>query len=387
MKPIVLVLIAHYLPGYRSGGPLRSVANIVAHLSGEYEFKIITADRDIGDAVPYDEVPINSWTDLSGVSVFYCSPREMSLMRLARLINSTPHDILYLNSFFSKTVSVIPILAHRFGLLCEKPIVLAPRGEFSSGALALKRHKKTMYIKFSKALGLHRKVYWQASSEFEKEDIQRAMGADQDRIWIASDLPASISASVQSSFKNEGNALKIVFLSRISAKKNLGYALERLSKLDIQVVFNIYGPAEDATYWRDCEAQISTLPPNIQVLYHGTVLPEDVPSIMASHDLFFLPTRGENYGHVIAEALSVGTPVLISDATPWRDLAKQGLGADLPLHDPSGFNMYIEQLHSAGAEHRHHLRYNIIQTYQAMVADNDDVSRNRDMFSWALDQS
>jgi len=28
--------------------------------------------------------------------------------------------------------------------------------------------------------------------------------------------------------------------------------------------------------------------------------------VLASHDLFFLPTLGENYGHVIVEALGVG---------------------------------------------------------------------------------
>ena len=34
------------------------------------------------------------------------------------------------------------------------------------------------------------------------------------------------------------------------------------------------------------------------------------------YDLLFLPTKGENFGHVILESMSAGTPVLISDTTP-----------------------------------------------------------------------
>ena len=72
---------------------------------------------------------------------------------------------------------------------------------------------------------------------------------------------------------------------------------------------------------------------------------------MAANDLFFLPTRGENFGHVIAEALSVGTPVLISDQTPWRKLAAVGLGHDLPLAVPvigSGLRVAVVKSDSHG---------------------------------------
>lgn len=95
--------------------------------------------------------------------------------------------------------------------------------------------------------------------------------------------------------------------------------------------FNIYGPQEDQAYWRQCESLIDALPKHIQVHSFGAVPPHQVSDIMASHDLFFLPTRGENYGHVIAEALSAGTPVLISDTTAWRDLQQAGVGWDLSL--------------------------------------------------------
>jgi glycosyltransferase involved in cell wall biosynthesis len=47
-------------------------------------------------------------------------------------------------------------------------------------------------------------------------------------------------------------------------------------------------------------------------------MPDDVPGTFAQYDLFAFPSRGENFGHVVLESLSVGTPVLVSDRTPWK---------------------------------------------------------------------
>ena len=50
-----------------------------------------------------------------------------------------------------------------------------------------------------------------------------------------------------------------------------------------------------------------------------------------------LPTLGENFGHVISEALVGGCPVIISDQTPWRDLEKEQVGWDIDLNDEVSF--------------------------------------------------
>ena len=64
---------------------------------------------------------------------------------------------------------------------------------------------------------------------------------------------------------------------------------------------------------------------------------------MREHDLFFLPTLGENFGHVILEALYAGCPVLISDQTPWRDLEEKGIGWDLALSKPEMFQDVLQR--------------------------------------------
>lgn len=56
---------------------------------------------------------------------------------------------------------------------------------------------------------------------------------------------------------------------------------------------------------------------------------------LEGHHVFLFPTLGENYGHVIQEALSAGCVTLISDQPPpWQDLEESGVGASIPLDQP-----------------------------------------------------
>ena len=99
MKPNVLTFCGHYLPGYKSGGPVRSIANMVNILSDEISFSIVTSDRDLLDRMPYPGIKVDSWNSVGKAQVYYCSPENRSIRSFSRLINATPHDILYLNSF------------------------------------------------------------------------------------------------------------------------------------------------------------------------------------------------------------------------------------------------------------------------------------------------
>jgi len=131
MKPIVLVLISHYLPGFKVGGPLRSIVNMVDRLADEFDFRIFTSDRDLGDQVPYPDVATDCWVEVGGAMVYYASPKTRSLSGMAKFLRNNPHDLLYINSFFSFSNSLLPLLISRLTDRSLVPVVIAPRGEFS----------------------------------------------------------------------------------------------------------------------------------------------------------------------------------------------------------------------------------------------------------------
>lgn len=344
MKKKILIFVEYYIPGFKAGGPLRTIANMVEHLSEDVEFYIVTGDRDLGDMQPYNDVLVNEWVQVGRAQVFYCSPNKQSISSFVHLINSTPHDILYLNSFFSPTYTLKPLLAHSFCKLSNTPVLLAPRGEFSEGALRIKNVKKKIFIFVARLVGLYDDISWHASSEYEVADIKKLFPLMSDNVLVALDLPTKVNLNMIRIEEREEkkDVLKVIFLSRISPKKNLDYALKILSKVCGNIIFDIYGPIEDEVYWVKCQSLISLLPDNIKIDYRGLVVPNDVSEIFINYDLFLFPTHGENYGHVIAEALSVGTPVLLSDQTPWRNLEMEGLGWDLSLDDMERFVEIVE---------------------------------------------
>lgn len=342
LKFNILVFLDSYLPGFKAGGPIRTLTNMVDRFGNDFQFKIITSDRDINDTRPYPGIKTDDWNKVGKAEVFYISSDMKLIGEFKRNLCSIEYDIIYLNSFFSPYFTIIPLLLRRLRLIPEKAVVVAPRGEFSGGALELKKIKKKLYILVAKILGIYRGVVWQASSEYEESDIRRWFGEDA-TVFIAPDLASLLPLTEEQSIKyKKKGSIKILFLSRISRKKNLVGALKLLKDIKGKIQFDIYGPLEDKIYWAECEKIISTLPDNIQVHYRGRVSHDQVTGIMSDHDLFFFPTLGENFGHVILEALCAGCPVLISDQTPWRGLEEKGVGWDLSLEQPDRFREKLQ---------------------------------------------
>jgi len=388
----ILVFMGFYLPGYKAGGPIKTIFNMVEQLSGEYEFLIVTRDRDSGDAEPYVNVPLNQWVQVGKAHVFYCPPKQQSVSGFAKVINNTEFDVLYLNSFFDPVFTLKPLLARYLGGTTKMPLVLAPRGEFSEGAVRLKWPKKKLFILVARLFKLYKNIIWQASSEHEFEDIKRVFHVSDEDILIALDLTEKV--SLQEVVMKESNAtsdtphfLRIVFLSRISPKKNLDYALNLLQKATTPIQFDIYGPKEDAEYWSQCSSLISALPKNVVVNYCGSVHPSDVSDVFSNYDLFLFPTRGENYGHVIAESLSVGTPVLISDQTPWLNLEADGLGWEFPLSDTDKFLSSIELCAQTSTVERYRCREQIVEMAQKRINNPDDIKANKALFKFAINSN
>lgn len=380
----VLFFLDYYLPGCKAGGPIRSLANMVDQLGNKFNFKVITRDRDFGDCAPYSGIVSNTWHSVGKAQVFYLSPQNLSLKILRHLICSTNPDIIYLNSFFSPVFTIKPLFLRRLGLIPNIPVIVAPRGEFSPGALAIKSFKKHIYLKTSKILCLYRNVVWQASSEYEEKDIRHWFGNCVEVI-VAPNIPSSIAGlrttlSNYTEHKKITGKLKIIFLSRVARKKNLHGALRMLDNLKGEVQFDIYGPLEDLNYWAECKRVINLLPNNIRVQYMGSVEHDKVINIIREHDLFFLPTLGENYGHVIVEALVAGCPVLISDQTPWRNLEEKDVGWDLPLGHPEKFQDVLQKCINMNEQEYNILSNKAYKFGLKIVEDKVALNLNRELF-------
>lgn len=338
------MFVPRYLPGYKSGGPIRTVSNMIIHLSPFYDFYVVTRDRDAADIDRYPGIQADSWNQVGSASVLYCS--SIGVSTLKRAYDEVKPNVINLNSL-QDTFTRLAVQLRWIGFFGKTPVILAPRGELSIGAMAVKRTKKALYRNFAKLIGLHEKLHWQVSTQREREDLVRVAPAwriHPNTIHEARDICNEHSSAAPRHLKTPGS-LKLVFLSRISEMKNLHFLLAIIAKVRGDVTLNIFGPvaAKDEAYWQTCRSKLARLPANISVAYHGSLDHAEVPRVLHEHHFFILPTRGENFCHAAVESFVNGTPVILSDQTPWLNLDAAHAGFDIRLEDSESWISVLQK--------------------------------------------
>jgi glycosyltransferase involved in cell wall biosynthesis len=294
------------------------------------------------------------WAVSGATHVYYAADGELTFAFYRKILRDIAPDFIYLNSLFDRDFSIKPFLI--FGRGRSVPIILAPRGELSPGALGLKAFRKLIFIILAKVFKFYKCVSWHASSVSEQEQILSVLDPDRLQVFLASNLSdASKQALAQKIIKKPG-VLRIVLAARISPMKNTLAAIRMSAQLKGEVELDLWGPLENTEYWSACQQQVQLCPPNVKVHYRGEAEHEKLHALLQGYDLMLLPTLGENFGHSIIEALSAGLPVIISNRTPWKNLMAEGVGADLPLEDELEFVHQLEYFQSMGERDMENVR-------------------------------
>jgi len=277
VKKKLLFLIDYYLPSYKTGGPIVSVSSLVELLGKDANIQIMTRCHDLGSTKTFSQVIPGEDKDVGKATVIYLKRRGYSFRALLKRINAYHPNVIYLNSVFSFHFSIKILILKKLRFFPSARIILASRGEFSQGALKNKPLKKKIFLFFAQLFNLYKDIVWQATSLYEKKDIEKIFGNNV-KVCIALDLPRHPPSNIAEITKKI-NELRIVFLSRISPMKNLFYALDCLTvfcNTNKTIIFDIYGPKVDMPYWNRCVSVVQTLTDNVKVNYCGEVQPPKV---------------------------------------------------------------------------------------------------------------
>lgn len=335
----IFILIPWFHPAYKAGGPIQSIANMVEQLavgSGAVGFKIFCGNKDL-DGSLLKGVVFDEWVQYNAQTKIWYSTTDNFLPVLQQEIKKENPDWLFITGIYSWQYNFMPLL------FCKgvKKIISA-RGMLHPGALSQKSFKKNVYLQLWKMLGLHRQHIFHATDEAEKKFIQDVFG-NAANIKVAANFPGVL--GVQPVVKKKQGQLKLISVALIGAMKNILLILETLEKsceksavngkpsVTCIIEYNIYGPVKDKKYWDACVTLIKKLPANITVNYHGDIEPGKIVDALAANHVFILPSKSENYGHAIYEALSAGRPVITSNATPWNNLQNTKAGINVSVND------------------------------------------------------
>lgn len=386
----ILTLADYYLPGTHAGGALRSLANLIATLGDAFEFRVITRDRDWLSDERYPGITPGTWESVGPAKVMYLSPERVRPAILRRVVADTSHDVLYLNSLFSRVLTLSVLAYRRLGMIPVKPAVLAPRGQLTPGAIEINGRKKALFLTGARAAGLYRGIIWQASSPDEQREVHEHFDTPRSpaRAVVAPDLPTPWEQlAVTEHRQKRAGSLRATFISRIARKKNLLGAIELLRGVRAETEFDVYGPPEDADYLRECEAAMAAMPSHVSARYVGPLAYEDIAPTFAQYDLFLFPTLGENFGHVLIEALAAGCPVAVSDRMPFRDLEACGAGWVVPLEEIDRYRAALEACAAMDAEEHARMSSAAREFARRVITDPAPIEQNQQLFLAAASQN
>jgi glycosyltransferase involved in cell wall biosynthesis len=126
-----------------------------------------------------------------------------------------------------------------------------------------------------------------------------------------------------------------LFLGRIHVKKGMDLLIDAYAELAKSAektgralpTLVIAGPCADAEYLKQLQERARARCPADSVLWPGMIRGDTKWGALRAAEVFVLPSHQENFGIAVAEALSCGTPVLISDKVNiWREIKADAAG-------------------------------------------------------------
>lgn len=293
---------------------------MIDNLKENISYKIFCSNADVDGTLL--KVPHNKWVNYNSCTqVWYASKKEFNISLLKREIEYCRPQILFINGIYSWYFNIVPLL------FCNAPKkILSVRGMLHPGALKQKAFKKSFYLFLFKLLGIHLNCEFHACDDREKTYILNTFGGKV-KIHVAQNFPKFL--AWQAPLLKKKNSLLLISVALISPMKNILTVLLALKNLSAQIVYHIYGSVKDEQYWKKCLEQIENLPSNIIVKYHGDIQREEVKEVLSKAHVFILPSKSENFGHAIFEALSAGKPVITTNNTPWKHLQNSKAGVNV----------------------------------------------------------
>lgn len=291
-------------------------------------------------------------------------PSRLACSRaLADALATGEYDVVHHHALWQRPLHY----SHEAAVKRRVPLVISPRGMMSDWAWGYRRGRKRLARHLVHPGALEGASGWHATSEAEAADIL-ARGFRQPVCvapnGVSAPEPSSVRA-VQEFWRAAWPAIDhqrvALFYSRFHRKKRVLELIDLwLEHAPAEWVLLLVGLADDYTA-RELEQYIVRTSGAGRIrVYDG----EGVPPPYAVSSLFLLPSHSENFGMSVAEAMAHGLPVLVTDATPWREVNALGAGWCVPWEDyPAALRDALGRTEAQLAQLGQSARAHVLQAY------------------------
>ena len=235
--------------------------------------------------------------------------------------NAKNYDIFHTNGLWMFP-NVTPLkIAKKIGKKC----IISPRGTLNEEALKYSKIKKFFFYNFFQKDILKKVDLIHVTSNGELNDV-RKFGLNQPVAIIPNgiDIP-------EIKYKKDNKIFKLIYLGRIHPKKGIENTIKAWSSVQHLFpnwIFEIAGLGENKYEEKIKKLILNTRSKSIKFI--GPVYGEDKIKFLQTSDVLIMPSYNENFGMVVAEALSNNTPVICSMNTPWQKVIEIKCGWHIP---------------------------------------------------------
>lgn len=296
-----------------------------------------------------------------------------------QLIKEGSFDLIHSQCIWLQPYHSVAVSARKLNI----PLIITPRGTLEPWCLEQKKWKKKLAMFLYQKNDLQKASCILATAQMEADNI-RALGIKPPIAIIPNGIDVSEYKCRSIEFKTSVKK-QIVFLSRIHQKKGIEFLINAWEQLKTKYPeWNVViaGNGDDS-YIKELKEMIIHKGMQNCVEIIPPVFGEAKHKLYCESSLFVLPTYSENFGMVIAEAMSCGVPCITTNGTPWQELNEKQLGwcIDLSLNNlvatiSEAIDLGQDALFDMGQRCSKHIQ----DTYQYTQV----AAKNKTVYEWIL---
>lgn len=300
------------------GGPANTIYWLCkALVKNGHETIVVSTRGGIDDG----RVELNKWVDVNGIHVRYC---DTSSKFSGDVIKYSIKALKEVDTIvFSSICLLSNFLIAAFACTKRKKIIWSPRGELFETAVQGSKVKRLYFTFLNSLLGKH--IIFHATSEAETQAI-KVYFPKSEIVIIPNYMEVPPKEDVitdYSDFVYIGRIAPLKALDKLIAGLNVS-TLFRFSNYRMIIVGGVEKQFEN--YHKNLIKQVEEVDLKEKVIFVGSKSGREKFQSIASARYSFLVSNSENFGNVVIEALSQGTPVVASKGTPWEVLKHKKAG-------------------------------------------------------------
>ena len=305
--------ILHTIPGFgvKSGGTTTCTYDLLSAMRRqETDVEVVT----IESPDPSDKLVGNGEKWINVLPYDYVTPFAYS-HNLKAYLTSSEFDVYHTNGLWMYANHATCSQAYRKG----KPYIITPHGMLYPQALARSAWKKKLMLAACFNRDIKRADILHATCMPEYQYI-RDLGLVNPVAVIPNPVPPP---DYISEVRNVKKSARVGFLGRLHPRKHVHTIIEAWKKLNpvgAQLLIMGAGDPGYEKYLKELARDTTSIE------FAGFVAGREKFERLASLTALVVASDFENFGMIVTEALSVGTPVIASKGTPWQSLEDERCG-------------------------------------------------------------